>query len=282
MPSARSRAFDLSMLGSLLLVAFQVQALLSFQRPASSTLPPAPDPNLVTAALAKLPRAADNVQLRLHVTWTFSGDPPAPGAASAPAIVWVVAERPLEAGSSPIGASGSVVIGDPDGATVASGGTGTVTARSFQTDLPLGVVSPGRYTVNVRAAAGGESLFETSEFMVDPSRVSLPVPLMFRGGSGPTRPVSPAADLRFRRTERLRFELPLDPDETTVSVRLLSGVGRVLPVPVTTSTRHDQSGRRWLVAELPLASLAEGAYVAEFRPDGQGERTVYQAFRMIP
>ncbi len=177
---------------------------------------------------------------------------------------------------------GSVVIGDPDGATVASGGAGShVTARSFITELPLPVVSPGRHTVSVRAAAGGVSLFDTSEFMVNPSRVTLAAPVVFRGSSSPAQPVAPAADMRFRRTERLRFELPLDPDESAISVRLLSAAGRVLPVPITSSTRDDQGGR-WLVAELPLASLAEGPYVVEFKPEGPAERAVYQAFRMVP
>ncbi len=181
-----------------------------------------------------------------------------------------------------MGGPGSVVIGNPDGATVASGSAGgDVTARSFIIELPLQVISPGRYTVSARAAAGGVSLFETSEFMVNPSRVTLAAPLVFRGSSSPAQPLAPAADLRFRRTERLRFELPLDPAESAISVRLLSAAGRVLPVPVTSSTRDDQAGR-WLVAELPLASLAEGAYVAEFRPDDPAERAVYQAFRMVP
>ena len=72
------------------------------------------------------------------------------------------------------------------------------------------------------------------------------------------------ADPRFRRTERLRLEVPLASDGFTGAGRLLNREGRATPLIVAFSTRTDESTKQqFVVAEVVLAPLAEGEYIVE-------------------
>ena len=71
----------------------------------------------------------------------------------------------------------------------------------------------------------------------------------------------PAADLRFRRSDRLRVEGPSAAD--AAGARLLDRTGKPLAVPVVAATRTDADGTRWATAELALAPLGAGDYVIE-------------------
>jgi hypothetical protein len=87
----------------------------------------------------------------------------------------------------------------------------------------------------------------------------------------------PTADLRFRRSERLRVEVPSATSAT--GARLLDRTGKATPVPVASGTRNDADGSRWATAELALAPLAAGDYVIEVMADPT--RTLV-AFRVVP
>jgi hypothetical protein len=87
----------------------------------------------------------------------------------------------------------------------------------------------------------------------------------------------PTADLRFRRSERLRVEVPATADVT--GARLLDRTGKPLAVPVAASTRTDADGARWATGELLLAPLAPADYVVEISVTGT--RTM-AAFRVVP
>ena len=86
----------------------------------------------------------------------------------------------------------------------------------------------------------------------------------------------------FRRTERLRIEVPVPQDAT-------SGVGRVLtmqqqPTPlVVTYSTAETNGQVVGVAEVILAPLAVGQYILElsFEVKGQKEIAAYE-FRIVP
>jgi hypothetical protein len=83
--------------------------------------------------------------------------------------------------------------------------------------------------------------------------------------------------MRFRRSERLRVEVPSATSAT--GARLLDRTGKPIPVPVAYATRNDADGSRWATAELALAPLATGEYVIEVMADPT--RTLV-AFRVVP
>jgi VWFA-related protein len=72
---------------------------------------------------------------------------------------------------------------------------------------------------------------------------------------------TPTADLRYRRSERIRVEVPSL--SGTAVARLLDRTGKPMAVPVAAATRTDADGARWATAELALAPLAPGDYLIE-------------------
>jgi hypothetical protein len=106
------------------------------------------------------------------------------------------------------------------------------------------------------------------------------------------------ADLRFRRSEQLRVEIPTAASGA-VSARLLDRSGKPLTVPVAAALRDDPDGWRWQTAQLALAPLAVGDYVIELTAGsggsggsdgsggsggtgGTGGKRTLVAFRVIP
>jgi hypothetical protein len=88
----------------------------------------------------------------------------------------------------------------------------------------------------------------------------------FRGTSSPRVPLQPAPDMEFRRTERLHLEWPvLKPLDQRIA-RLLDRNGRPLALGVPVTEQGDK-----VLADLNLASLAEGEYVVELTVGAGGE-----------
>ena len=92
----------------------------------------------------------------------------------------------------------------------------------------------------------------------------------------------PTADPRFRRTERLRIEVPITGEGFTGTGRLLTREGKPLEVVVNYATRAGAKGQL-AVAEAALAPLAAGEYVLELSlaRDGKTELVSY-GFRIVP
>jgi hypothetical protein len=88
----------------------------------------------------------------------------------------------------------------------------------------------------------------------------------------------PTADVRFRRSDRLRLEVPSSANDA-VTARLLDRTGKVLPIPVTAAVRDDADGSRWRVADVVLAPLAPGDYLIEMTA---GAERLLQPFRVVP
>jgi VWFA-related protein len=94
----------------------------------------------------------------------------------------------------------------------------------------------------------------------------------------------PTADPRFRRTERLRLEVPLAGEGFTGTGRMLTREGGAMPLVVTFNTRVDESSKQQFgVADVTLSPLAAGEYVLELSlaKDGKTEVVTY-GFRLVP
>ena len=125
----------------------------------------------------------------------------------------------------------------------------------------------------VFAPGGGHPVFR-------PTAVGEPDVPVSQTSSGPTtgnKEVA-TADLRFRRTDRLRVEVPAAPGDV-VTARLLDRRGTALAVPVAAAARDDPGGMRWQTAEVALAPFAPGDYVIEL---ASGSARTLVAFRIVP
>ena len=118
--------------------------------------------------------------------------------------------------------------------------------------------------MHVRAHGAGGSGIPINE-VAHVTLAAAPAPtgvVLIRRGISTGNKEVPTADRRFRRSERLRAEVPA-PGATAVTARLLDRRGDPLAVPVTTAVRDEADGTRWANAELLLAPLAPGEYVIE-------------------
>jgi uncharacterized membrane protein len=163
-------------------------------------------------------------------------------------------------------------------ATVPAGG------RTFRVALaPSEDLEPGEYSVNVHTRA--TSLLATSGDLVP-----LPLPaapqvfgsLIVRRGPFTGLKEVPTADLRFRRSEQMRIEVPVAVSNASpapeTSARLLDRTGKPMPVPIATALRDDADGSRWATAQVPLVPLSPGDYVVEVTV---GSLKTLTPFRMV-
>jgi VWFA-related protein len=241
----------------------------------------------VEAAIAPLSGYTRDVPLRLQMAAGWRpGD-------TASAAMWVVGEL------------GSVTtIGDSwnDGfdATVTLTTAADMTVGSGRTSVPRGVrtfrvavissspLVPGEYVLRVGARAGPASIpsRETARLTISGTPESTGA-LFIRRGPATGNKDAPTADLRFRRNEQIRVEIPTVSSDSATA-RLLDRTGKVLAVPVTAAVRDEADGSRWVTAQLALAPLAPGDYVIEITTasggsgGSGGERRMISAFRVVP
>jgi VWFA-related protein len=158
------------------------------------------------------------------------------------------------------------------------------TVQPAETRLP-----PGDYLVKVRlvgksggAANVGSQVRVTVPNVEANAASSLGSPMLFRRGPYTGAGPQPTADLRFRKAERIRVDVPVAGQAESVTAQLLDRRGQSLPIPVTTGQRDD-GARRFVTAEITLAPLAPGDYLIEVSVR-RGERTVkvVTAFRIVP
>jgi hypothetical protein len=241
---------------------------------------PAAPPKLVEAetaaiqtALAPLTEFQRDSPLRIHVAtgWRVRAD-----GSAAPAF-WVVGEF---ASSAPAGRDVDVTIVSAEGATVGRA-TGAGSTRNVMVPVTPSEAAAGEFTVRVRADGFGTG---TVRVTVPPAPDAGGVIFLRRGPTTGNKDV-PTADLRFRRNERLRVDLPTT-DSTPGSARILDRTGKPLPIPLTATVRYDRDGSRWQSTELALAPLAAGDYLIELagkagEAGGEQRRTLV-AFRVVP
>ena len=237
------------------------------------------DTRALEGALGSLARFSREMPLRVQVAAGWSDD----GAAT----FWVVGEVGRDAEWAD-GVEVDALLTTADGETLTTGDvTLNAGTRNFELSLsPDDPLSPGDYNVRVRARAATPGSLPTGDMV----GVSLPggprgfgARFIRRGPVTGNRDVA-TADLRFRRNERLRVEVPAA-GAGSVAARLLDRTGRELAVPVTASVRDDGG---WATAELALSPLAVGDYVIEMSIGSAGSPAPAEAnrflasFRVVP
>jgi VWFA-related protein len=165
--------------------------------------------------------------------------------------------------------------------TVATGRVSVLRgARTFRVVLTASQPIPaGAYQLRVGARAGPASIpaRDIARVEIPAAPASVGAIYVRRGPSTGNREV-PTADLRFRRSEQVRVEVPFASADP-VTARLLDRTGKTLSVPVTASVRDDADRSRWATAQLALAPLAPGDYVIEM---SSGSQRMLSAFRVVP
>jgi VWFA-related protein len=229
----------------------------------------------VDAAVAPLEGYTRPLPIRLHGTAGWK-----PGNAGA---VWAVGELgPGEEWKG--GGDADLLLMTTGGATLASVHASLLPGtRTFRAALvgeqPL---TPGEYLVRVRVKGSGSTgtTAETLRIVLPELPEATGAIFVRRGPATGNREV-PTADLRFRRSEQLRVELPT-PFTGTAVARLLDRTGKALAVPITSSAREDADGSRWQVTQLALAPLAPADYVIEVAESGGSGKRTLVGFRVVP
>jgi VWFA-related protein len=223
-----------------------------------------------SVAVAKIVNAARDLPLRVYATagWRVGPD----GKPSA--MFWTVGEvvdriPGADLDAMVLNAAGDLVSSAK--AKIAPGTTSTLI--SIAPDAPI---AAGDYTVRVRSQSPTGSETISLPVVLAPSPAASGAMFLRRGQTTGNKDV-PTADVRFRRSERVRVEVPSTADVT--SARLLDKTGKPIPaIPVTASTRTDSDGAKWATAELLLAPLAPGDYIVEVVA---GETRTLAAFRIV-
>jgi len=153
--------------------------------------------------------------------------------------------------------------------------------RALTVDLGEVVVPAHDVTIRTRVTPAQEGLPYTDTLrLADVSAPGRPVVLR----RGPTTGIKfvPTADLQFRRTERVRLELPTTARVTATSGEVLDRAGKPMSLTVTATTRIE-AGITWASAELNLAPLAAGDYVLKLKAEAGGKtEEVVTGFRLVP
>ena len=145
----------------------------------------------------------------------------------------------------------------------------------------------GRYSVRAELQARNSRMpIQVTTFATVPAETAMVGTGGLAARRGPSTGLAymPTADPRFRRTERLRLEVPLAAEGFTGTGRLLTREGQATPLIVTFSSRADEETKQQFgVADVTLAPLAAGDYVLELvlTKDGKSE-TVSYGFRIVP
>jgi len=247
--------------------------------PAMSTAAAA-EVKMIDSALASLAAFVREAPLRLRAVAGWSP-------ASTAAITLVG-----EVGSGEewkAGADADVLVTNPAGETITTARAQLASgSRAFRATLtPDRPLTAGEYTIRVRTrgrASGAAPLNEVLRVALPASPDADGAVFLRRGTTTGNRDV-PTADLRFRRTEQLRVELPT-PSSAEVTARLLDRTGKPMQVPVTAGVRDDADGSRWRTAQVSLAPLGVGDYLIEITEGaggaGGGITRTLLAFRVVP
>lgn len=251
------------------------------ERPAGS--PPAP-PASVTRALDAIAPGRGNLPVRIQ-------------AAGSRGLVRAVVELDAATAKQPEWLSGGTLrlTVEPErgagGAAASAAQTVTMAIEPGQRSIPVSSTDvplvAGRYLVRAELTPrAGRLPLQVSTFVTVPAETATvgTGALALRRGPSTGLAYVPTADPRFRRTERLRIEVPLSDRATAATGRMLTREGAAMPLVVTYSTRVDEATQQAFgVAEVILAPLAAGEYVLELAIKKPGEpEIITYGFRIVP
>jgi VWFA-related protein len=239
-------------------------------------------PPTVTRALDSLTPARGNLPVRVQ-------------AAGAPGTIRAVVELDAATLKRPEWLSGGTlkVTFEPERGGGSQGGasqTVTLAIEPGQRSIPIeGTEQPlpaGRYSVRAELTPRSSRVpIQVTTFATVPADAVQVGTAALASRRGPSTGLAyvATADPRFRRTERLRIEVPVAGEGFTGTGRLLTREGQPLQVVVNVSARVDLKGQHLAVAEAVLAPLAAGEYVLELSltKDKKTDAVSY-GFRLIP
>jgi VWFA-related protein len=244
----------------------------------ATTAAPAGPAGGVTSALAALAPARGNLPLRLQA---------AGGRGRVRAVIELdpaTAKQPEWAGGGTAKVSIEPEASD-DGTKAAVRQTVSVeftgSQRSISVDELEASLPPGRYIVRAELMPRtSRQALNVSALTTVPDEGALVGVDVLASRRGPSTGLAfvPTADQRFRRTERLRVELPLMVEGVSGVGRVLTREGQPLPLVVTYSATATAG-----VAEVILAPLSTGEYVLELTlTKDAASATVVYGFRLVP
>ena len=210
-----------------------------------------------------------SIRLRATTGWKSSGEPQ----------VWLVGELG-SADTWKAGAEADITLTQENNTLATAHASVPPGSRSFKVDLsPSKQLAAGNYTINVRTTAASKMATSGDSLpLVLPARPETVGSMIVRKGPFTGLKEVPTADLRFRRSEQLRVEVPATGPEPPVA-RLLDRNGKVMSgVPLAANTRNDADGTTWWTAQVPLFPLGPGDYIVEI---AAGSRKVLTPIRMV-
>jgi VWFA-related protein len=236
----------------------------------------------VQAALNSIGSSRAGIPLRTAVSYAMVGG----GARRA--HVWALAELDpglLRGEEWHGGGEVDVLLQSADGTKIDQR-TGTLAGgqRSLNVDLGDVALPEGELVVRTRVkpAGGGLPVSDTIRLTPSADGNGPGVPVLLR--RGPTTGVRyvPTADKQFRRTDRVRLELPSSDSVVTTSAEVLDRAGNSMNIPVATAVRIEGT-LTWATAEVALAPLALGDYALRLKTERAGKSNeVVTGFRVVP
>jgi hypothetical protein len=253
----------------------RVDALMNGAPPGHTTIPPS-----IVQAFNGLSPARGTMPVRLHL-------------AGAPGRIWATGELDAATFKAAEWQQGGVarLTFEHDRGASPPFETDVILApgqRSFNAAPPPGVtIAAGRYVVRVQLTPkGGTIPLQTTADVTVPATEALVSAsgLALRRGPSTGLEYSPTADPRYRRTERIRLEVPRSDAKGVAAARLLGRDGQTLNITIALTERTDPlTQQRLIVADLTLAPLAQGEYALEVSVEQDAKRdSATYAFRLIP
>jgi VWFA-related protein len=232
-------------------------------------------PSAFTAAMDMLSRIRPDARFRINAATQQTS--------AGKTLVWVAGEV-LGRSASPNEVAG----GGTADIEISAGGSSATTRvmlkpgeRTFLTLMELASTDASEVQVRARLSSEDSAVPVTDSIQAETGPAAAQ-PLLYRRGPSTANKVVPAADFSFSRSERLRLEVPVGNAVKPGDGRLLDRTGQPLKVPVTVAERVDQeSGQRWITADVTLAPLAAGDYAVELTTSsGSDTKHVITAFRV--
>lgn len=251
--------------------------------------PPDPEDQMRAGAWALLRNADLDRTLRLAAGFEWRAGASGPPQRTA----WAFMELGSAAARLPEWRDGgnlTLTVTTPDGRIVVTErGPLMPSQRAVAWHLAQTPLAGGDYVVRARLEGKSTSPVDASDQVRvlvpdDPpsSGVTLGQPQVFRRGPSTGLAFQATSDVKFRRVERLRLEIPSAAVPETLSARLLDRGGKDLSIPVATAQRDD-GGVHYATAEAVLSSLAPGEYLIEVTAtSGSQKAKALLAFRVIP